>query len=119
MRARLAADVFQNSVGMTLRDPPSATAADCPRRYAARTRSASELAPDAEIGDRRLVELGRGPLCHGEQEPSPLSGRVLPVMMSIVGRLAGAVGADDGAHLAWRDLERQVVDGPEAVEATR
>ena len=32
------------------------------------------------------------------------------------GGLAGAVRADDGAHLAGCQLERQIVDGAEAVE---
>ena len=47
----------------------------------------------------------------------PASGRVLPVMTSIMRRLAGAVRADDAAHLAGADRERERVQRLEAVEA--
>ena len=50
---------------------------------------------------------------------SPLSGRVLPVIDVHHRGLAGAVRADDGAHLARLDDERQVVQRLEAVEARR
>ena len=41
-----------------------------------------ELAADAELGDLRLVELGE--IVRAVEQTSPLSGRVLPVMMSII-----------------------------------
>ncbi len=73
-----------------------------------------ELPPDAERGDMRLVELGEvGP---------PVEHDLALVRPRLAGDdvhhggLAGAVGADDGAHFAGLDQQRQVVQRLEAVE---
>src|SRR5581483_10240433 len=75
-----------------------------------------ELAADAELGNGRLV-LG------GEVDTALVEQHVADVRPGLAGDdvhhggLAGAVGADDGAHLAGSQLERQIVEGAEAVEA--
>ena len=75
-----------------------------------------ELAADAGLGDLRLGQAAAG-RCVGRRTPCPASGRVLPVITSIIVRLAGAVRADDAAQLAGLDVQRQVVQRLEAVEA--
>ena len=73
-----------------------------------------ELAADAELGDRRLVDA--------RQVDGAVEIDVAGVGARLAGddvhhgRLAGAVGADDGAHLALLDDQRQFVQRLEAVE---
>ncbi len=73
-----------------------------------------ELAADAELGDRCLVEAAE---VDGTIEIDvALVGACLAGDHVHHRRLAGAVGADDGAHLAGLDHQRQLVQRPEAVE---
>src|SRR5262249_23520627 len=76
-----------------------------------------ELPPDAERGDLGLVELGEvGPAV---EHHLALVGPRLAGDDVHHGGLAGAVGADDGAHLARLDQQREVVQRLEAVERDR
>jgi hypothetical protein len=73
-----------------------------------------ELAADAELGDPGLVEpgqIGDAVEQHGALVRPGLAGDDVHH-----GGLAGAVGADDGAHLAGLERQRQIVDGVKAVE---
>ena len=73
-----------------------------------------EFPPDAKLGDLGLVEAGEivGAVEHDVAEIRPgLAGDHIHH-----GGLAGAVRADDGAHLAGLDRERQIVERLEAVE---
>src|SRR5215218_10236765 len=73
-----------------------------------------ELAPDAERRDRSLVERG--------EVVRALEHDVALIRSGLAGddvhhrRLAGAVRADDRPHLAGVHDEREIVQGPEAVE---
>ena len=75
-----------------------------------------ELAADAEFRDGGFIELGQVVLAAVEQH-------VAFVGLRLAGddvhhrRLAGAVGADDGAHFAGLDEQREIADGAVAVEA--
>src|SRR5229473_3111784 len=74
-----------------------------------------KLAPDAEIGDRRLVEPGQIGVAAKEH--------LARIRTRLAGddihhrRLAGAVGADDRAQLALLDDERELVQRLEPVKA--
>src|SRR5216683_2856774 len=76
-----------------------------------------KLAPDAEIGDRRLVEPGQIGVAAKEH--------LARIRTRLAGddihhrRLAGAVVADDRAQLAFLDDERELVQRLEAVKADR
>ena len=76
-----------------------------------------ELAPDAELGDRRLVEPG--------EVDAAVEIDLAGVRLGLAGDdvhhrgLAGAVRADDRAHLAGLDHQRQLVQRLEAVEGHR
>ena len=76
-----------------------------------------ELAADAEIGDRRLVEPGQ--ILVAAKEHFAGIGPGLAGDDIHHRRLAGAVGADDRAQLAFLDDERQLVQRLEPVEADR
>ena len=74
-----------------------------------------ELAPDAHLRDLRLVvaqQVDRAAEEHAARVGPGLAGDDVHHR-----RLAGAVGADDAAQLTRRDVQRQLVDGLEAVEA--
>ena len=62
-----------------------------------------------------LVELGAGRCCAVEQHVAGVGPGLAGDDVHHRG-LAGAVGADDGAHLAGLDRERQIVERAEAVE---
>ena len=88
-----------------------------PHRVALEDRWALELAADAEPGDVGLVARQQVDVA-AEQRLA----RVGPGLAGDDihhGGLARAIGADDGAHLALADDERQVVQRLEAVEAHR
>ena len=76
-----------------------------------------ELAADAEVGDPRLVQLG--------QIDPAVEVDLARVGLGLAGddvhhcRLAGAVRADDRPQLAGFDVEAEVVERLEAVEADR
>jgi hypothetical protein len=73
-----------------------------------------ELAADAEFRDLGFVKPGEvvGAVEHDVAEVRPgLAGDHVHH-----GGLAGAVGADDGAHFAWFDGEGEIIQRLEAVE---
>jgi len=76
-----------------------------------------EFAADAEFGDLRLVELGKI-MRAVEQNVAFVGPRLAGDDVHHRG-LAGAIRADDGAHLARLDRDREIVDGAEAVERHR
>ena len=97
-----------SSVGQDARGRLQRELAGCRRPCGSRTRSASGTCGRCRA--RRSPPRRAGQVDAAvEAAPRPSSGRVLPVMTSIIVRLAGAVRADDGAHLAGLDDERQVV----------
>jgi hypothetical protein len=73
-----------------------------------------ELAADAELDDGGLVEAGQVDLAV-EQDLARVGARLAGDDVHHR-RLAGAVGADDGAHLAMVDGQRQLIQRFEAVE---
>jgi hypothetical protein len=73
-----------------------------------------EFAADAEFGDPGLVEPGQ--VGGAVEQHVAFVGFCLAGDDVHHGGLASAVGADDGAHLARRERQRQVVDGVKAVE---
>ena len=77
-----------------------------------------ELAADAEPGDRRLVELGQVDLAL-EERPMPVSGRVLPVMTSIMVVLPAPLGPMMARISPGSSTSDRFVQRLEAVEADR
>ena len=75
-----------------------------------------ELAADAEVGDRRLVERGEV-VRAAANSTSPSSGRVLPVMTSIMVVLPAPFGPMMARISPGSIDERKIVERPEAVEA--
>jgi hypothetical protein len=73
-----------------------------------------KLAADAEFGDAGLIQPRQ--VGHAVEQHRAL------VRLGLAGDdvhhrgLAGAVRADDGAHLAGLERQRQIVDGVKAVE---
>ena len=103
-----------------------------PRRTSRRLRVAAAVDVD-RLGDRELVldarrsagrcRCGRGTRARPYPDPARArsrrrcSGVRWPSRISTVGRLAGAVVAEQRVHLALADLERQVVDGGQVAVA--
>jgi hypothetical protein len=73
-----------------------------------------ELAPDTELGDRRLVELGE--IDAAIEKDFPRVGPGLARDHVHHCRLARTIRADHGAQLTPVDDEREVVECAEAVE---
>ena len=74
-----------------------------------------EFAADAKLGDFGFVELGEIVCAFLEEHVAGIGPRLAGDHVHH-GGLAGAVGADDGAHLARLDDEGQFVERLEAVE---